>query len=116
MAADAGRVVDPDGLRAQLEGGVLQGASWALHEKVHWGPDGRDTLDWDSYPVLRFQSIPEIKIELITSLSESAVGAGEASPSPTIAAIANGIFAATGLRLRRMPFDTDAIMQAALNA
>lgn len=114
LVADGGRVVDPDGFRAQLEGGVLQGASWALHEKVQWGPDGRETLDWDSYPVLRFHNIPKIAVEIISSFQEKSVGAGEASPGPTVAAIANGIFAATGLRLRRMPFDQDAIMQAAL--
>lgn len=114
LVADAGRIVDPDGLRAQLEGGVLQGASWALHEKVQWGPEGRETLDWDSYPVLRFDNIPNIAIDFVGSFQEKSVGAGEASPGPTVAAIVNGIFAATGLRLQRMPFDQDAIMQAAL--
>lgn len=114
MVADAGRVVDPDGLRAQLEGGALQGASWALHERVIWGPDGRETLDWESYPVLRFADVPEVSIDLLHPEGAAAVGAGEASPSPTVAAIANAIHAATGLRLRRMPFDRDAIMAAAL--
>lgn len=114
LVADAGRVVDTDGLRAQLEGGVLQGASWALHEEVHWGPGGRETLDWESYPVLRFDEVQEIAIEVIGGGDAPSVGAGEASPPPTVAAIANGIFAATGLRLRRMPFNADAIIKAAL--
>ncbi|WP_227271670.1 molybdopterin cofactor-binding domain-containing protein [Roseobacter weihaiensis] len=114
LAADAGRVVDADGLRAQLEGGVLQGASWALHEEVHWGPSGRETLDWDSYPVLRFDEVPKITIEVIGGGDAPSVGAGEASPPPTVAAIANGIFAATGLRLYRLPLNADAIMTAAL--
>jgi CO/xanthine dehydrogenase Mo-binding subunit len=114
LVADAGRVVDPDGLRAQLEGGVLQGASWALHERVTWGPEGRDALDWDAYPVLRFDEVPDIAIHLVGPDDAPSVGAGEASPGPTVAAIANGIFAATGLRLTRMPFDADAILSAAL--
>lgn len=115
LVADAGRVVDPDGLRAQLEGGVLQGASWALHECVTWGPDGRDRLDWDSYPVLRFDNVPTLDIHVLAPEGDRARGAGEASPPPTVAAIANGVHAATGLRLRRMPFDAYAILQAALS-
>jgi CO/xanthine dehydrogenase Mo-binding subunit len=116
LVADAGRIVDPDGLRAQLEGGVVQGASWALHERVLWGPEGRETLDWDSYPVLRFDSVPRIAVQLLEHSDAPSVGAGEASPGPTVAAIANAIHAATGLRLRRMPFDADAVMAAALQA
>jgi CO/xanthine dehydrogenase Mo-binding subunit len=114
LVADAGRVVDPDGLRAQLEGGVLQGASWALFEAVRWGPQGRETLEWDSYPVLRFERVPCIDITIMDVGDAPSLGAGEASPGPTVAAIANAIHAATGLRLRRMPFDADAILQAAL--
>ena len=116
LVTDAGRVVDPDGLAAQLEGGVLQGASWALHEQVVWGRDGRESLDWDSYPVLRFDNVPTIDVTIIGSDQEVSLGAGEASPGPTVAAIANGIFAATGLRLRRLPFDADAVLKAALQA
>lgn len=114
LVADAGRVVDPDGLAAQLEGGVLQGASWALHERVVWGHDGRESLDWDSYPVLRFDNIPTIDVTVIGTERARSVGAGEASPGPTVAAIANGVFDATGLRLRRLPFDADAVLKAAL--
>nr|WP_283054241.1 molybdopterin cofactor-binding domain-containing protein [Thetidibacter halocola] len=116
LVADAGRIVDPDGLRAQLEGGVIQGASWALHERVLWGPEGRETLDWDSYPVLRFDNVPRIAVHLLDHPGAPSVGAGEASPGPTVAAIANAIHAATGLRLRRMPFDADAVVAAALQA
>ncbi|MFK7763156.1 MAG: molybdopterin cofactor-binding domain-containing protein [Roseobacter sp.] len=116
LVADAGRIIDGSGLTAQLEGGVLQGASWALYEKVEWGPDGRESNDWDSYPVLRFNDVPEISIEMIEPEGEQAVGAGEASPAPTVAAIANAIYAATGLRLCRLPFDRDAVMRAALQS
>jgi CO/xanthine dehydrogenase Mo-binding subunit len=114
LVADAGRVVDRDGLRAQLEGGVLQGASWALFEEVTWGPEGRDRLDWDAYPVLRFEDVPRISIDLIEPTGAVSVGAGEASPSPTVAAIANALYAATGLRLTHLPFTRDAVLAAAL--
>ncbi len=116
LVADAGRIIDRDGLIAQLEGGALQGASWALHEHVTWGPGGREIHDWDSYPVLRFDEVPEISIDLLGPDDVPALGAGEASPAPTIAAIANALWAATGLRLCRLPFNQDAILDAALQS
>lgn len=115
LVADAGRVIDPDGLQAQLEGGVMQAASWALYEQVTWDRDGITSRDWDSYPVIRFDNVPDFDITLLNHPDQRSVGAGEASPGPTVAAIANGIFAATGLRLRRMPFTPGAITQAALD-
>ena len=114
IVADAGRVVDPDGLRSQLEGGVIHGASWALCEEVNWAEDGRECLDWDSYPVLRFDNIPTMEVHLIEGADHPSVGAGEASSPPAAAAVANAISCATGLRLRRMPFTSEAIMQEAL--
>jgi CO/xanthine dehydrogenase Mo-binding subunit len=114
IVADAGRVIDPDGLTAQLEGGFMQAASWALCEEVTWDRDGIQSCDWDSYPVIRFDNVPEIDVVLLNSLDQPSVGAGEASPGPTVAAIANAIHDCTGLRLRRMPFTADALTQAAL--
>ena len=114
LVADAGRVIDPDGLIAQLEGGVMQAASWALYEEVTWDRDGITSRDWDSYPVIRFDNVPTFNISLIEDHNLPSVGAGEASPGPTVAAIANAIFDCTGLRLRRMPFSPDALRQAAL--
>lgn len=114
LVADAGGIVDRDGMVAQLEGGALQAASWALLEEVTWDRDGVTSRDWDSYPVLRFGAIPRIDIELLTPKDARPLGAGEASPGPVLAAIANAIFDATGLRLRRLPFTTDRLTQAAL--
>ncbi len=114
LVADAGRVVDLGGLEAQLEGGFLQGASWALHERVAWDRDGIASRDWDSYPTLRFDEVPEIETIALDDPHAESLGAGEASPGPAVAAIANAICDATGLRLRRMPFTPDAIRQAAL--
>ncbi|NNU81092.1 molybdopterin-dependent oxidoreductase [Halovulum dunhuangense] len=116
MVADAGRVVDPDGLAAQLEGGVIQAASWTLYEEQRWDRDGVLGRDWDSYPVLRFDNVPQFETHLVGSDETPSVGAGEASPGPAAAAIANAIAAATGLRLRDMPFTPDAIRRAAMEA
>jgi nicotinate dehydrogenase subunit B len=115
IVADAGRVIDADGLSAQLEGGFIQAASWALYEQVQWDRDGITSRDWDSYPVIRFDNIPEINVTILDQPTETSLGAGEASPGPTIAAIGNAIHDATGLRLRRMPFVPDEILQIAIS-
>jgi nicotinate dehydrogenase subunit B len=104
IAADAGQVVNPDGLSNQLEGGLVQAASMALYEQVLWDENGVTSRDWDSYPILRFPNAPVIETVLLNRLELPPVGAGEATMGPTPAAIANAIFAATGLRLRSIPF------------
>ena len=114
LVADAGRVIDPDGLIAQLEGGFMQGASWALYEQVNWDRDGITSRDWNSYPVIRFDNVPEIDLVLLDTSDHPSVGAGEASPGPTVAAISNAIFDCTGLKLQRMPFTPETLTQAAL--
>jgi CO/xanthine dehydrogenase Mo-binding subunit len=116
LVADAGRIIDPDGLAAQIEGGFIQAASWALMEEVTWDRDGITSRDWDGYPVLRFDQVPEIRTRLLDQRSERSLGAGEASPGPTLAAIANAVFDATGLRLRRLPFTPSALEAEALRA
>jgi nicotinate dehydrogenase subunit B len=114
IAADAGQVVDPDGLTAQLEGGLLQAASWTLYEAVTFDSGGITSRDWESYPILRFDNVPEIETVLLDRPDAPFLGAGEATCGPTGAAIANAIKDATGLRLRRLPFTPDAIRAAAL--
>lgn len=114
IVADAGRVIDEDGLRAQLEGGFIQGASWALFEEVKWTRDGILSRDWQSYPVIRFDDIPAIEVVILNRPEAKSVGAGEASPGPAIAAIANALYDATGLRLRRLPFTADAVLRQAV--
>lgn len=116
IVADAGRLIDAQGLAAQLEGGFIQAASWSLYEAVCWDRDGIKSRDWDSYPVIRFDNIPEIDVVLLDHSAEKSVGAGEASPGPAIAAIANAIFDATGIRMRRMPFTSEAILRQATQA
>jgi nicotinate dehydrogenase subunit B len=114
VAVDAGQVVDPDSLAAQIEGGVLQAASWTLYEAVAFERDGVTSRDWDSYPILRFGNVPAIETIVIDRPGEPFLGAGEASSGPAAGAIANALYRATGLRLRRLPFTPDALRQAAL--
>ncbi len=113
--ADAGEVVDPGGLTAQLEGGLIQAASWTLYEQVTWNGGGITSRNWETYPVIRFDNIPTVETVLMERPGEPFLGAGETVAGPTGGAIANAIYQATGLRLRRMPFDADAIRRAAMH-
>ena len=113
IAVDAGEVVDPDGLAAQLEGGFVQAASWTLHEAVTWDRDGITSRDWETYPILRFDEVPEVETVLADRPGEPFLGAGEASCGPTGAAIANAVFDATGVRARRLPLTPRALREAA---
>ena len=115
VVADAGEVVDPDGLTAQLEGGVIQAASWSLMEQVMFDSGGITSRDWDSYPILSFNNIPKIETTLMDCPGEPFLGVGEASSGPTGGAIINAIYNTIGLRLRQMPFNPDAIRSAAMN-
>jgi CO/xanthine dehydrogenase Mo-binding subunit len=103
IAADAGEVVDPDGLTNQLEGGFVQSASWTLKEEVRFDTRRILSRDWDSYPILTFAEVPDVETHLIDRPGSPFLGAGEATQGPTPAAIANAIAHATGLRLRRIP-------------
>ena len=104
ISADAGQIVNPNGLSNQLEGGALQAISWTLFEQVHWDVNGVTSLDWDSYPILRFPDAPVIEVVLLDRPNQPFLGVGEASQGPAAAALANAIFDATGKRLREIPF------------
>ncbi len=113
IAADAGQIVDPDGLRNQLEGGLMQSASWTLKEQVNFDDKGIVSRDWESYPILTFAEVPEIETVLIDRPDQPFLGSGEATQGPTAAAIGNAIFDSVGLRLRRIPFTQDRVRDAA---
>jgi CO/xanthine dehydrogenase Mo-binding subunit len=113
IAADAGLVIDPDGLSNQLEGGFIQAASWSLKEAVSWDADGVTSRDWQSYPILTFSEVPLIETHLVDARHQPAMGAGEASTGPTPAAIANAVFDAVGVRLRDVPFTSQRVREAA---
>ena len=109
IAGDAGQIVNPDGLANQLEGGVLQAASWTLKEQVQYGPDGITSRDWETYPVLHFAEIPPVSVKLLDQPGSPSLGSGEAAQGPTPAAIANAVFDAAGVRLRQMPFTPERV-------
>ena len=104
LSHDCGLIINPDGLKNQIEGNIIQGISRALMEEVKFDASGIKTLDWSSYPVIRFPKIPEIDIVLINHPEMPALGGGEPSSAPIAAAIANAIFDATGVRLREAAF------------
>ena len=110
IAADAGQVVNPDGLSNQLEGGFVQAASWTLHEAAQWNERGVTSVDWDSYPILRFPDSPKIEVVILNRPEQPFLGAGEAAQNPTPAAIANAVFDATGARLRDIPFSAQRVL------
>lgn len=114
IAADAGQVIDRDGLANQLEGGFIQSASWTLKEAVGFDEFATATTDWESYPILTFPEIPTVDVELIDRPELPCLGAGEATQGPTPAAIANAVFDATGIRVREIPFTPDRLRSAAL--
>ena len=109
IAADAGQIINPDGLSNQLEGGFVQSASMALYEQVAFDQTGITSTDWESYPILRFPNAPRIETVLLNRPERPLVGAGEASQGPTPAAIANAVFAAAGIRLREIPFRSERV-------
>jgi nicotinate dehydrogenase subunit B len=115
-AADAGLVVNPDGAINQLEGGIIQSISWVLKEQVRLESTGVSSLDWDSYPVLKFSEVPEIHVTLIGSPADPPLGVGEATAGPTAAAIGNAVSHALGTRIRDLPFTRDRIMATLLQA
>jgi len=112
ITADAGQVVNPDGLSNQLEGGFVQSASWTLKEQVNFDENGIIGQDWDSYPILRFPSVPKIETVLINHPELPFLGSGEAAQGPTPAAIANAVFDAVGVRLREIPFTPERVKEA----
>jgi nicotinate dehydrogenase subunit B len=111
-AHDCGLIVNPDGVRNQVEGNVIQGVSRALLEEVKFDSKGVTSLDWNSYPILKFSDMPIVEVVLINRLEMAPLGAGEPATIPVPAAIANAIFDATGARLREAPFTPERVMAA----
>jgi CO/xanthine dehydrogenase Mo-binding subunit len=109
-AADAGLAVNPDAAINQLEGGIIQSASWVLKEQVRFDTQSGGPIDWETYPVLRFSEVPEIAIELVESDSDTPLGVGEATAGPTAAAIGNAVSRALGVRMRDLPLTRERIM------
>ena len=114
-AFDCGQIINPDGVHAQVEGSILQTLSRVLMEEVQFDRSRVTSVDWNSYPILRFPDVPRLEIALIDRPTERPLGAGEASCTPVGAALANAVFDATGARLRTVPFTPERV-KAALSA
>lgn len=110
--ADAGLVVNPDGARNQLEGGIIQALSWTLKEQVRFDDHGIASIDWDGYPILRFSEVPEIHAELVDGAGHPSLGVGECSVGPTAAAVGNAVAHALGVRIHDMPLTRERILKA----
>jgi CO/xanthine dehydrogenase Mo-binding subunit len=113
--ADAGLVINPDGAKNQLDGGIVQAISMALKEQVKLDQTGVRSLDWDSYPILRFSEVPEISTELVHAPDLPTLGMGECTFGPTAAAIGNAVAHALGTRIRDMPLTRERIAVALLH-
>jgi nicotinate dehydrogenase subunit B len=102
-AIDAGEVINIDGLINQTEGGMIQSASWTIMEQVQFDAQHITSRDWISYPIMRFDQIPEVEVAVLNRPNEKAMGAGEAAQGPAAAAIANAVYKAGGKRIRHLP-------------
>jgi CO/xanthine dehydrogenase Mo-binding subunit len=112
IAADIGHVVDAEGASMQLEGAAIQATGFALKEAVEPGEDGRlPPAQADSVPMLGFTEVPEVEVVLLPSTAPS-LGAGEAAVGPTVAAIANALTDALGVRVRDLPLTRARIVAA----
>ncbi|HEV7834732.1 MAG TPA: molybdopterin cofactor-binding domain-containing protein [Caballeronia sp.] len=113
-AIDCGQIVNPDGVRNQVEGGIVQSASWTLFEATTFDAHNITSFDWSQYPILRFSSAPKVlDVDLIDRPGMPFLGVGEASQGPMSAALANAIANATGKRFRSLPLSPD-MLRAAL--
>jgi nicotinate dehydrogenase subunit B len=112
LAVDVGRVINPDGVISQAEGGAVQSASWTLREQVRFDRDRITSAGWDSYPVFRFTDTPEVIVRVIDAPGEAETGAGEVAQGPVAGAIGNAVADAVGVRVRDLPITRERVAQA----
>lgn len=112
IAHDCGRIINPDGVRMQIDGNVIQGVSRTLFEEVQFDATSVKSVDWKTYPVITFQNVPKIEIVLIDRPEMESHGAGEPAIIPIAAAIANAVFDATGVRFREVPLTPERVLSA----
>jgi len=110
IAHDCGLIINPDGLRNQIEGNVIQTVSRTLIEDLKFDRSTVTSLDWASYPILSFPDVPDVVIELIDRPREKPWGAGEPTAAVVPAAISNAVFDAIGVRLRSVPFVPEKVL------
>jgi len=113
VAHDCGLIINPDGLTKTIEGNIVQGLSRMIFEEVKFDDKSVTSVDWVTYPILEIADMPQtIDVALINRPDVPSSGAGEPSMRPTAAAVANAVFDATGVRIRRVPFSPDRVKQA----
>lgn len=112
-AVGSGEAVSQDGIRNQIEGGVVQSLSWTLYEEVVFDRSRVTSIDWASYPMLRFASVPEsVEVSVVDRPGEPFLGTGEAAQGPTAAAIGNAFKNATGVRITTLRLSRDRVVEA----
>jgi isoquinoline 1-oxidoreductase beta subunit len=111
-AVDCGTVINPDTVQAQIQSGIIFGATAALYGEITLINGRVEQSNFDSYQIIRMDEAPAIEVYIVKS-SEPPGGMGETGTSAIVPAIANAIFAATGRRLRKMPVDTNVLKQPA---
>jgi len=112
VAHDCGLIINPDGLRNQIEGNVIQALSRTLKEEVTFDSSRITSVDWETYPILKFSEVPEIEIILLNHPDQPALGGGEPATVTPGAAVANAIFAAVGVRVRDLPITPEKVRKA----
>jgi CO/xanthine dehydrogenase Mo-binding subunit len=112
LAVDVGRVINPDGVVNQVEGGAVQSASWALRERVRFDRTKITSTTWESYPILRFTEVPEVAVRMVDAPDEPETGAGEVAQGPVAGAIGNAVADAVGVRVRDLPLTTEQVTRA----
>jgi nicotinate dehydrogenase subunit B len=113
VAHDCGLIINPDGVKAQIEGNVIQTVSRTLKEEIKFNRSRVTSVDWATYPILTFPEVPDVEMELINRPQEPAWGAGEPAAAVVPSAISNAVFDAIGVRLRTVPFTPDRVKAAA---
>jgi nicotinate dehydrogenase subunit B len=111
-AVDAGLAVNPEGIVAQIEGGMLQAASWTLKEEIPTNGSRLTAETWKDYPILSFAEVPDVRVEVISASEHESTGVGEASLGPTAGAIGNAAANALGVRMRTLPLTRNRVIEA----
>jgi len=112
VAHDCGQIINPDGLKNQIEGNIVQTVSRTLIEDLQFSRSTVTSIDWKTYPILTFPDVPEVVIDLIDRPSEKPWGAGEPTAAVVPSAISNAVYDAIGVRLRSVPFTPDKVLAA----
>ncbi|MBI80318.1 MAG: molybdopterin cofactor-binding domain-containing protein [Pseudomonadota bacterium] len=106
-AVDPGQIINPDGVKNQIEGGIIQATSWTLKESVKFSTSGIQSTDWITYPILRFTEVPSVEVSLINRPKLASSGPSECAQGPTSAAIANAVSNAINIRIRDLPLSQE---------